>query len=309
MKSKKGILILEAGGACAISCIKLLKGHPSLFLLAADMDEYAPGLAMCDKGIIVPPASDRNYKDSIQSIINSFSVDLVLPCFEHGFKELRDIKCGFITDFESAILCKDKLMFSKMCKYVGLPVPETKLLDTRGKVIDFPQYIKPRFGVGSRNNYKVETLQQLKLLTRFLNGQEEYIIQDYLMGDHWNVDVLVKEGQFLRAVPRRDIKQKEGNCITVEVRDYKKLINFSKVVQEKLNIGSPFNLEVFETEKGFVINEINVRFGGGIIFSALCGVDMVSFIATGEVRFLGNVRPGIYTRYYEEINIKIQKSE
>lgn len=311
MKSKKRILVLEAGGACAISCIKLLrKQRQFIHIVAADMDKYAPGLALADESVISPPASQKNYAQFIKNIIKSFSIDLVIPCFEHGFKELKELNSScFITDFDSALLCKDKLKFFKRCQNLGVPVPKTEILGKKNRVEKFPRYVKPRFGVGSRDNYVVENPSQLKALLGFLGKGKDFLIQDYLTGSHWNIDVFVENKAFIAAVPRRDIKQKEGNCITVEVRDYKKLISFAKAVQQKLIINSPFNLEVFEVKSGeFVINEINVRFGGGIIFSAMSGVNMVSYLATGKKHFLGKIKRGVYSRFYEEIEIK-QPSE
>ena len=53
----------------------------------------------------------------------------------------------------------------------------------------------------------------------------------------------------------------------------------------------------------YTINEINVRFGGGVIFGALSGVDIVSYTVTRDIKYLGKLREGIYSRYYEEIEI------
>ena len=58
---------------------------------------------------------------------------------------------------------------------------------------------------------------------------------------------------------------------------------------------------ISETSKGkFIINEINLRFGGGIIFGALAGRDFISFLVSKDYMFLGNITKSIYTRYYEE---------
>ena len=120
---------------------------------------------------------------------------------------------------------------------------------------------------------------------------------------HWNVDVLVVNGEYKCAIPRKDLRQKEGNCITVSVEDNEPLIRFSQEVQQKLNIMSPFNLEVFEHNGKFTINEINVRFGGGVIFGALSGVDIVSYVVTKDESYLGELRNATYSRYYEEIEV------
>ncbi len=303
-KKKKRVLVLESGGPCGISAIKLLKKNDITFVVAADIDTYSPSFSMADVGIIVPPAGSPEFASTIQSILNEYLIDIVLPTFEHGYKSLSSLNNkAFVTDFKSALACKDKLKFHSLCKKKGLPTPDTKLMSDVSK-IDGSVYIKPRVGVGSRNNYPIENDAQYQKLKNYITHHNKYIVQDLLKGDHWNIDVLVEDGSFKRAIPRRDLKQKEGNCITVSIKRYKKLIEFSKQVQKKLFIQSPFNLEVFDNNGNFTINEVNVRFGGGVIFGALAGVDIVSYLVTKDENFLGILKEKVYSRYYEEIEVK-----
>jgi carbamoyl-phosphate synthase large subunit len=308
MKKNKNILVLEAGGPCGISCIKILKKNSSVNIVAADMSKYAAGFQIADVAIVVPSSSNKTFADAIQKIVFKYKIDLIIPSFEYGYNVLKKINAPFVLDFDSAILCKDKLKFMEFCQKHHLPSPKTKLLKLENGW-GFPAYIKPRNGAGSRDNYVANNESELKGLCSYLKEYQNFIIQDFLRGDHWNVDILVDQGKFISAVPRKDLVQKAGNCITVEVRNYEQLINFSKLVQETVNIKSPFNLEVFETSPGnFVINEINVRFGGGIIFSAMAGVDMVSYLVNKDKSNIGTIKEGIYTRYYEETFVDLGKN-
>lgn len=308
MKRNKNVLILEAGGSCGVSCIKLLKKNKGVKIIATDMSKYAAGLQMANIRIVVPPSIDEQYTRVIQQLVDKYKIDIVVPSYEHGYDKLRDVNAPFVMDFESAILCKDKLKFMNFCAKNGLPSPKTSLLKLNSKVARFPVFIKPRVGVGSRDNYVVNNAAELKKLSAYLDNSQEFLVQEFLQGDHWNVDVLVDEGKFITAVPRKDLVQKAGNCITVEVKNYKKLIKFSQVVQKVVGIKSPFNLEVFEVNPGkFVINEINVRFGGGIIFSAMAGVDMVSYLIDKDRSNIKKIREGIFTRYYEEQFVNLTK--
>jgi len=63
----------------------------------------------------------------------------------------------------------------------------------------------------------------------------------------------------------------------------------------------PHHLISFKEQ--FVINEINVRFGGGVIFGALAGVDIVSYTATKDIKFLGKLKDSYFSRFYEEIEV------
>lgn len=295
--------MLEAGGACGISSIKLLKKNEAAYVVAADMDEFSPSFSLADLGVVIPASSDDKFSRHVREIIEEQGVDIVLPTFEHGHESLSKLNLAvFVTDFKSALLCKDKLLFNLECQRLSLPVPKTRLMNNVDR-IDSPVYVKPRVGVGSRNNYVTYSDDEYQRLRRFIVSHDQYLVQELLTGEHWNVDVLVTEGLFKRAIPRKDLKQKEGNCITVSVENYEKLIDFSREVQAKLDIRSPFNLEVFDKDGTFTINEINVRFGGGVIFGALSGVDMVSYLVTGDEAYLGELRAAVYSRYYEEVEV------
>lgn len=303
MKFKKNILVLEAGGPCGVACIKLIRNIGNIYTIGADMDPYAAGFGLSDKALIVPPFGQKNFSRIIKNIIKMYKIDLILPSFEHGFDKLKNIDGPFVNDFQSAIKCKDKLLFYSECMKTGLPVPETTILSKPTDNNIFPKYIKPRFGVGSRDNFIVYNNKQLEGLSLYLlNKGEDYIVQDYLEGQHWNVDVLVQNSKIKQIITRRDIKQKSGNCITVEIVNKPTLKEFAKKVQKILSINSVFNLEVFETKPNvYIINEVNVRFGGGIIFGALAGCDMVAYLVTGNQKYIKEPREGIYTRYYQEI--------
>jgi len=270
------------------------------------MDKLSPAFSLADEGVVVPSAKDPDFAEAVDKVIRENKIDIALPTFEHGHQELSMLKNpAFVTDFKSALLCKDKLKFNLECHKLGLPVPETKLMSDV-PTIDSPVYIKPRIGVGSRDNYLIQDNQGYSKLSRFIK-KEDFLVQELLSGDHWNIDVLVIDRKFKVAIPRKDLKQKEGNCITVSIKNHRELISFSQMVQSVLNINSAFNLEVFDSTGKFVINEINVRFGGGVIFGALSGVDIVSYLVTGNERFLSDLEEKKYSRYYEEIEVGGQK--
>lgn len=301
----KNILILEAGGPCAVSCIKLLKQSTQVRTIAADMDPYAAGLYLADEKEVIPSVDSEFFSTSISNVLSKHNINAIFPTFENGLVPLSEVKANFLIDFKSALLCKDQLVFCNLCKEKNLPIPKTITLQDWKSIEKYPQFIKPRFGVGSRDNFIIHNSEMMLKFYELYGDKEDFITQDFLEGDHWNVDVLVEDGEFVCAVPRRDIRQKSGNPVIVEVVDYKELSRFSCLVQQALSIKSVFNLEVFEVDNGkFVINEINVRFGGGIIFSALAGCDMVSYLATGNRKFISDPKNMIISRYFEEVQCK-----
>jgi carbamoylphosphate synthase large subunit len=300
------VLVLEAGGPASISAIKIIKKQlPEVRLIGCDVDTFAPGLAMCNEQEIVTAGNSPGFGSSIKTLIEKHSIDMVLPTFEHGFSQLAGISQAVITDISSALLCKDKLKFNHRCRQLGIPIPETHLITRDFEPKAYPQYVKPRFGVGSRQNYRIDDLSQLRAFKGFYPNHDQFISQTFISGVHWNVDVMVVRGEFIATIERKDIKQAHGNCMTVEVCSYPLLSRFAKKVQKLVSIESPFNLEVFEIAPGnFIVNEINVRFGGGIAFGAVVGRDFPSFLLTEDPKYLGEIKPQIISRFYQEIVLK-----
>lgn len=302
---ENNIFVLEAWGPCGMACLEILQKHPEYHVIALDSDVNSPAKQFCHSFEVIPLANDQNFWIELQKLIDRYNPLYILPSFEHWFDICKELQGNFLTDFYSAILCKNKYHFYDVCKNKQLPVIETYLLNEyQGD--SFPLYVKPLAWVWSRDNFIVKDNKQLEWVKLFLwTRTSDFIIQPFIQGRHRNVDILVDEsGFFLSAIPRLDIKQSWWNCITVEIQEYKELIAFSKEVTGKLQIKSPFNLEVFEIDKwSFLINEINVRFWWGIIFWAMAGMDFLSYILTKDPKYIQWYKKGKYSRYLKAIKI------
>lgn len=300
----KNILVLEAGGDAGMACIKLLKGRTKARIIAADMNKYVAASQLADKFYQVPPGDHVDFPNAILDLLIEERIDQLLPCFEHGHQAIEMVvPADLLTniDLKSATLFKDKYRTYQALTAEGISVIPTQLL-RNVKVIDKPTLIKPQFGSGSRGHFVVNNVAELDGIKRYL-GEKEYIAQPYIDGAEWAIDVLVDNGVFVGAVTRRSILLRGSQCIAVEVKHNLKLIELAKEIQLKLNIRAPFQLDMFEKPEGsFYVIEINVRFGGGVIFTALSGFDQVSYLVNRDKKFLKAPVEGTYTRYYSEIS-------
>lgn len=293
------VLVLEAGGGCGISTIQIIKESlPNFKVIATDCDKFARGLFLADKKFILPKTIENNYSTSIVKLCKKEKIDYIMPTFENGLNKMQDLELPFFTDFKSAILCKDKLNFAKIAKENSINVPKTELLENTK--MSFPFFVKPRFGSGGRN---IGIVRNEKDKGFFLNRNIEFIAQELLSGEPWNIDVLVKNGFFLLAIPRRDLLIKAEESLTVQIVQHKKLINIAKKIQNILQIKSCFNIQGFLLNNNFFIYEINVRFAAGIIFGFKAGVNFPKHLLYNinePISFEG----GIYSKIPEVKKIK-----
>lgn len=308
MSKKPNVLVLESGGEAGIACIKILKKSGVANVFAFDKNPYTAASRLADNFFPFGTPSSEQEAHQFMDFLDNKGIDLVLPTFEFGLNTLATVADSrFVTHFPSAILCKDKLRFAETCRSVGIPDPLTLSLGSVDNTSS-PVFIKPRFGAGSKNNFIAQDAERFGLIKKYLESlPEEFIVQKLLDGRHWSVDALVAEGSVRSVVTRENLLQKGGENMVVRIEIRPDIVEFTHLIQQKLGILSPFNLELFETESGFVPNEINCRFGGGVRFSAQAGLDLVSCLVTRDFEKLGKPREGIYSCYHEEVMVESRK--
>ncbi|MEK9184655.1 MAG: ATP-grasp domain-containing protein, partial [Patescibacteria group bacterium] len=160
-------------------------------------------------------------------------------------------------------------------------------------------FVKPRYGSGSKG---IGVVKQTEDVAYFLNSGIEYVAQELLRGQHYSVDVLVHQKKFITAVPRADIRVKGSEPITVRIEKNEIIMECAKQVTERLGIKSTFNLEGFLNGSAFFINEINVRFGSGIIFSYLAGANFPAYLLGIETAMA--FREGVFTTISRGFELK-----
>ncbi|MCK9368760.1 ATP-grasp domain-containing protein [Candidatus Dojkabacteria bacterium] len=304
----KNILFLDSGSDITYNYIKWVKQVPGVkFTIACDMNKYSPSLCLADVGIVTPIATSKEYPRVIQNIVDKYQIDYIFPLFENGFENLKKVNANFGVDLDSAILCRDKYKFYLRCKDLGIPVPQTFMLNEYQDSGRYPMYVKPRIGSGGKNNFVVKMQSELEGLKSFLNESlQNYIIQEFLEGPHWGADVLAENNEVITVVTRKTL----GKTYRVETIQNNALIEFSKKVQKLLQIKKIFNIEVFEVSpNNFVINEINGRMGGNCICSSLAGCDIVSYLITKDKKYLGEVKNGSYAIYADQVKLNLNNTE
>jgi carbamoyl-phosphate synthase large subunit len=119
-------------------------------------------------------------------------------------------------------------------------------------------------GRGSANVFKVENQEGLQ---EALAVVKDPIIQEYVQGDEYSIDVLSDRlGNAVSVVPRKRLATESGISVKgVTVKDGE-LIDYAKNISKELKLFGPSCIQCI---KGRAVNfiEINLRFGGGSILS------------------------------------------
>lgn len=282
------VLVSGVGGPAGINIIKCIKRIDFIKnIIGVDMNKYAGGSFLVDTFILIPKADDLNYLEEILKIIKIHEINIFFPTVDEELKIISESISIFesigviiiINNPDCLNICLDKYATYNLLKNKFIPIPETIKLnfsdekDLSSFEINYPVILKPRSGRGSRNVFLCEDLDDLKF---YLNKNNlDFIIQEYLPGQEYTVDILA-DSQYnpVFIVPRLRIEVKAGISVKTKVILDQNLIELSRKICRICKIDSIANLQ-FKCDKDNIphLIEINPRFGGGSIITLKLGIN------------------------------------
>ena len=165
-------------------------------------------------------------------------------------------------DHQSVLTCSDKSKAHEAITRIKVPTPELyQDIDSVG----FPCMVKPRFGRGSSGVYRADNKKDLDL---YLDKVNEPVVQEFIKGEEYTVDVLAdKDGNALSVVPRVRIQTESGIAVKAKTVHNEDMIGHCRRITKELKIFGPSCIQFIENEDGPKFIEVNTRFGGGSILS------------------------------------------
>ena len=305
---KQNILIPGAGGAAGIGAINSLrmckfKGN----IVSTDVDVLSAGLYLADKGYVVPFANDPSFFQEALKIIENERVNIILPT--SGFdivpysknKKVLENKgvIPVISDSEVIETCLNKEEFYyKLKDKFDLPYTTTN----PSKIV-FPCIAKPIFGKGSKNVFICHDENEL---SRILSKYNDMIIQEYLPGKEYTIDVLSDlDGSALLAIPRERIEVKAGISFKGKIILDKQIQSECLSIAEYLGIKGPSCMQMKCDREGVSkLIEVNPRMGGGTIMTTYAGAnfpELLIKIVDDERIEIPTIKEITMVRYYEEV--------
>ena len=296
-------------------------------VVTTDINPMSPALYFGHKHHIVPLTTDKYYIPIIESICDAEDVNLViptiddeLPIFGRSLSRFEQVGIEVAVSSErTSNICNDKYETYRFCQTNGITTPETRLADDVDFArLEYPVYVKPRFGRGSVNVFKVVNDTQLRL---FLSYVPDAIVQDELGGTEFTVDVLSDfNSRVLSIVPRERLVIRAGVSDKGITRRNVAVIAFAKEVAEKLQIVGPANIQCKWDGGDVSLIEVNPRFSGGIPLTIASGADFAAWLVQLKAGVevppqIGRFQDGLAMMSFEESifatedELKIRHSE
>ena len=273
--------------------VDYLKEAPSFTgkVYTSDCDETASGLYGNNDGhfILPKPVDDEKvYTQKLKELCKQKDISIVIPVIDPEIFILSKYRDEFLNDGINIIvssqkvldICYNKSLMNDFLKKNGLLVPYTyeKLeafeSDYEAGKIQFPVMLKPIYGSGSVETYKIENIESLKTL--FHDGM---MIQEFLVGEEYGSDVFnTFEFKPVRCVVKKKISMRSGEtdkALSVEEKDIQNLI--IKVAKALGHIGN-LDCDIMKTSRGLFVIDMNPRFGGGYPATHATGTNLISLL-------------------------------
>ena len=273
-------------------------------IYVANSTALSPAFQVADDSIVTPSIYNQDYipflldycsKMHITAIISLFDIDLPVLA-KHKEEFARNGINVLVSDYEFIQICNDKWETFRFLRDNGFPAPQTYLeLKESLRAIDqnklrYPVIVKPRWGMGSIGVYQADNADELKVFYEKtkstimksylkyeseLKIEESVIIQEKIEGQEYGLDVFNDlEGKYKNTCVKKKIAMRSGEtdcALTVDKPDLKQL--GERIAGLSHHIGN-LDIDVFETDTGYHVLDMNARFGGGYPFSHIAGVDM-----------------------------------
>lgn len=281
-------------------------------VIAVGCDPTAPALYGADMFEVVPRIDHPEYIDSIKTVCRKYDIKGIIPLIDSELVVLSNVKEEFekegiqiiVSDKHVIDLCNDKYKTADYLHDFGIPVVPTYrelskiLYELDNGHLEFPLIVKPIDGNGGRGLHKVENLYELKV---FWKEKDNLVIQPFIEGHEYCVecyiDLLTKKNTNLFS--KRKLSMRGGETDKAVVVKDCELNELTDKVIEALKPVGPIDIDYFKTKDGYILSEINPRFGGGYPYAYQLGQNFILSIIK-NLKGIPNEPYVEYVGQYEE---------
>ncbi|MCG6223062.1 ATP-grasp domain-containing protein [Vibrio diabolicus] len=249
-------------------------------------------------------------KNKITVLISLFDIDL--PILAKNKQRFKDAGVDVIvSDPEVIDICNDKWKTYQFLVKNNINTPKTYISLEKAvqaidsKELEYPVIIKPRWGMGSIGIYKVNDLNELKVLYKKVrneiessylkfesqsNIEQSILIQQCINSDEYGIEVVNDlYGNYVNSLCKKKIAMRAGETDIAITIDNKDLQGIGSKLSTKLKHIANLDVDCLLENNNFYVLELNARFGGQYPFSHLAGANLplqiIEWVSGKETNF------------------------
>jgi hypothetical protein len=214
----------------------------------------------------IPFVDDELFIDKLNEIIEQREIEFIFPAHDSVVLKLSEaahegkLNCQVITSpFETCQIAR-----SKKATYEALDgvVPIPKLYEvTELTVNDFPIFLKPDVGQGSKGTFKAESLEDVMF---YVKKDSSLLLVEYLPGKEYTIDCFTDSDGVLRFSEGRERTRISGGIsVSSKTNPDPRFHDLAKQINNKLTFNGAWFFQVKENKNNdLVLMEIAPRIAG-----------------------------------------------
>lgn len=271
---KKNILVFPCGSEIGLEVYRSVKNSAHFNLIgASSVDDH--GIFVYEQYIgNVPFINDKGCIKALAKIVKENNIDAIYPAMDLIVEVLKrqekELGCMVIASCaETSSLCLSKRNSYKKLEAV-IPVP--KLFNPTDNV-EFPVFVKPDMGYGSRDSKKINSKEELNC---FLQNKIDMLVCEYLPGNEYTVDCFTDQNRKLLFAGART-RSRVMNGISVNtkpVKDDSLFVELAQKINSVIDFRGAWFFQVKKNSDGrLVLLELASRLGGSSGLFRACGIN------------------------------------
>jgi len=265
MNKRYNILVFPCGSEIGLELYRSLQYSVHINLIGASSTDDHGRFVYPNYVNSVPFVDDPGFIPAIRALVAAHHIDAIYPSMDAVITRLslaqEEIGCKVIASpVATTEICLSK---KKTYEYLKDLIRVPRIFSSLGQVQQYPVFIKPEVGYGSRGAKLILTEEQGR---QHLAEYPAALILENLPGEEYTVDCFSdSEGNLLFSRPRK--RERISNGISVHTAPVNKRLDEFNAIAQKINDHLPFRgawfYQVKESAEGeLVLLEIASRLAG-----------------------------------------------
>lgn len=278
MSNKYRILVFPCGSEIGLEVYRSLRhsAHVELFGASSVSDhgefvyeQYIGGLPFVDDPALIP---------SLREIVEEQGIHAIYPAMDKVIWKLKtheeELGCKVIAS--SAATTEICLSKTRTYEKLGGVVKVPRTYSATDKILEYPVFVKPDIGYGTRGVYKADGADELDAFLQ-KNAKTKHVLCEYLPGPEYTIDCFTdRHGNLRFAGPRG--RERVTNGISVRTVPIKGNVDAFLAMAEGINRAIEFRGAWFFQAKRdrvgrLTLIEVASRLGGSSALHRVLGVN------------------------------------
>ncbi len=270
---KKRVLVFPCGSEIALEINRALKNSIHFEMIGAssisDHGEYVFKTYIPN----IPFVDDDEFIPTLKKICKNHNIDFIFPAHDSAVLKLVQYADEFEAEIITSSLKTNEICRSKektYNKFQGI-IPTPKLFQ-KDNIENYPVFLKPSVGQGSKGTHKVNNKYELDF---YLSENNDLLILEYLPGKEYTIDCFTdRHGSLLYAMGRQRKRISNGISVSSKIVNNPKFIALAEKINNVLSFRGVWFFQVKENMDGeFVLMEIAPRVAGTMGLSLGLGIN------------------------------------